>query len=266
MTNPLLQKTKLPGRIFQLPSKGIFYKQGVLAEHVRDGEVEVQPMSALAEMKLRSPDMLFSGRALREICLECIPDILKPDELVSKDVDAIFCFLRIVTYGPIMEFRSVHNCPNRQIHEYKSSLENITLKPNNKILEHADVLYTFKLSNEQTIKLRPVRFQDAVEMLHLQQEAEKQLESDGQVDQAIIENTMVSDLLTIIDAVDGVVDRAMIEEWVRSLPRKMFVEIINKSRLASDWGFDLKVEVTCADCGTAYLHDLELDPINFFSE
>jgi len=265
MSNPLLQKIKLPGRIFQLPSKGIFYKPETLAEHVKNGEVEVQPLSALAELKLRSPDMLFSGRALREIVLECIPDIKDPDQLVSKDVDAIWCFLKIVTYGPEMKFKSIHDCPGRQVHNQRVNVEELVMNPRNEVLDHASTLYLVTLSNGQRVKLKPVRFNDAIEALHLQQRAEKELSETGHVNQKVMEDAIVNDLLAIIDNVDGVTDRQQIEEWVRSLPKKMFTEIIEASMKCGDWGFNLKVQLKCEDCGEIYEHDLELDPINFFS-
>lgn len=265
MTNPLLAKVKLPGRIFQLPSKGIFYEQGVLAKHVKNAEIEVQPLSALAEIKLRSPDMLFSGRALREICLECIPDILKPEELVSKDVDAIFCFLKIVTYGSEMFIKSNHNCQNNKLHPYTINVEQIVMNANNKILDRVDVLYEATLSNGQKIRLKPVRFQDTMDMAHLQQEVEKKLIETGQADPEVMGKAIVRDLASVIASVEGITEPALIEEWLRALQKKYHMEILDLAKSASEWGFNLTVELTCKDCGATYPHNLELDPINFFS-
>jgi len=45
--NPLLAAIKMPGRVFQLPSRGIFYKDGELDETCKNGEIHVQPLSAL---------------------------------------------------------------------------------------------------------------------------------------------------------------------------------------------------------------------------
>lgn len=266
MSNPLLAKVKLPGRIFQLPSKGIFYEAGVLASHVRDGEIEVQPLSALAELKLRSPDMLFSGRAIREICQECIPDIIKSESLVSKDVDAIFCFLRIVTYGPDMTIRSVHECGKHEVHDYTVNIETITLNPNNKMLDHMDVLYNLILSNGQNVVLKPVTFQDAIDMSHLQNEVEKSISDTGSPDSELVNKTVVRDLMAVIHSVEGISDKLMLEEWVRSLQRKYFTEIIDASVASNGWGFNLNTELTCKDCKVKYQHNLELNPINFFSE
>ena len=57
-TNPLLARVKIPGRIFQLPSAGIFYKNGELAEGIENGEVHVHPMTALDEINMKNPDKL----------------------------------------------------------------------------------------------------------------------------------------------------------------------------------------------------------------
>jgi hypothetical protein len=263
MTNPLLAKIKLPGRIFQLPSKGIFYMDGVLAEHVKDGEVEVKPLSAFAEMKLRSPDMLFTGRAVREICLECIPDILKPEKLVSKDIDAVFCFLKIVTYGNIMTVKSIHGC-NRVSNTYNVDIENIVMNPNNGILDHVDSMLEETLTNGQKVRLKPVIFQDTIVAAHLRQEVEKKLEA-GITDQDLMEKTMVHDIMSVIHSVDGITDEVLIEEWVKSLQRKFFNEIIDKAQSSAEWGFNLTTKLTCKDCGAEYDHNLELNPINFFS-
>jgi len=251
--------------MFQLPSKGLFYESGVLADHTSQGEVQVMPLSALAEMKLRSPDLLFSGRAFREICQECIPDIRKPERLVSKDVDAIFCFLRIVTYGSEMSIKSVHECPGSKLHEYMVNIENLVLTPNNAILDHRDVLYYVDLPNGQKVKLRPVVFQDAIDMNHLQQSIEKSMSDTGNPDPAIIESTVIRDIMSVIESVDGISDKAQLEEWARSLPRKYFDQIIKQSQDTNQWGFNLTVKLKCKDCGEEYPHNLELNPVNFFS-
>ena len=264
-SNPLLTKIKLPGRIFQLPSKGIFYKQGVLADEVKNGEIQVKPLSALAEMKLRSVDLLYSGRALQEICDECIPDIKITESIVSKDIDAIFCFLRIVTYGSEMSVRSVHDCQNSKQHEYIVNVEQIIMDPNNKILDHADSIYNITLSNGQKVKLKPVTFQDSIDIVHLQQELEKHMSTSGKPDMKIMEATMVRDIMSVISEVDGISDRYQIEEWARNLQKKFYNEIIEQSKICNGWGFNLNTKLRCKDCGKEYNHNLELDPINFFS-
>ena len=96
--NPLLDKIKLPGRIFQLPSRGIFYEDEELSEDIKNGEIHVQAMSALDEITLKNPDQLFSGDAVQNIFKNCLTGVNKPVNLLSKDIDALMLFLRTVTY------------------------------------------------------------------------------------------------------------------------------------------------------------------------
>lgn len=274
--NPLLMKVKLPGRVFQFPSKGLFYGSDVFASHVKDGEVEVKPMSALTELKLRSPDLLFSGRALMEVCAECCPDILQPNKLITKDVDALFTFLKISTYGSTMNLSSIHRCPDAKIHQYEVNLETIVGAPNNASLASKNEIYSVTLSNGQKVKLRPVSFDDSLKLNHLRQELQSTFERSGQRDPANedVEKLLLIDLLSVVEgveaSVDGtttpvlITDRKLLEEWARHLQRKWIDELSAQAARADQWGYSMKLKLQCRDCGEEYEHDIEIDPINFF--
>ena len=271
--NPLLFNVKLPGRVFQLPSKGLFYEKGVLSDSVENGEIQVKPMSALAEMKLRSVDLLFTGKALEEICKECVPDILDPNQLVYKDVDALFLFLRMVTYGNEMSVKSLHECDSTKIHDYMVNLESIIMKPNNSMLDHKDSIYKLELEDGITVHLRPITFKDTIEVAHMRQILEQKMSELESPDMELIKSMVIRDLMSVIKSVEienmgqkiNVVNRDHIEEWVKKLPRTKFNLITAASEKSNDWGFNLSVQLKCRECGSEYTHNLELDPINFFS-
>lgn len=266
--NPLLNKVKLPGRVFQLPSKGVFYEPGVLADTVKDGEVQVKAMSALAEMKIRSADLLLSGKVLKELCAECIPEILNPDALCNQDVDAMFAFLRVVTYGSNLHITSRHNCEKAKLHEHDVNLEGILGQPNNKILDHHDALYRVALSNGQIVHTKPAAYSEGMRLLYMRQEIAK-LERDGKViDDRLVEKAALMDVMSVIRAVedDGeeIDDREMIEEWLRAVTKPLLNELMAGLAKTSKWGYDFTVQLKCKDCGKDYDHDLDLDPISFF--
>jgi DNA-directed RNA polymerase subunit M/transcription elongation factor TFIIS len=102
-TNPLLNKIKLPGRRFRLPSRGLFYTSGELADNVIDGEIELFSMTAVDEISLRSPEYLYSGEAIERVLSRCAPEVKKPLKLLAKDVDFILTALRVVSYGDELE-------------------------------------------------------------------------------------------------------------------------------------------------------------------
>jgi hypothetical protein len=274
--NPLLSKVKLPGRVFQLPSKGLFYGSDVFAPNIKDGEIEVKPMSALTELKLRSPDLLFSGKALEEVCSECCPSILQPNKLVTKDIDALFCFLKISTYGSAMTLSSIHRCPDAKIHQYEVNLETIIGAPNNASLSSRNEMYRVVLSNGQTVKLRPVSFEDSLKLNHLRQEIHQTFERTNQRDPANedVEKLLLIDLLSVVEGVEAdmegtaspvlITDRKLLEEWARHLQRKWIDELSLQASRADQWGFSMKMKLHCRDCGEEYDHDIEIDPINFF--
>lgn len=271
--NPLLAKVKLPGRVFQLPSKGMFYPPGVLADTVSNGEIQVKPMSALVELKVRSADLLISTKVLREVCADCAPEILKPELLLSTDVDALFLFLIASTYGSQKSIRSIHTCENAEVHEYSVDLDPILGNPRNKVLDHKDVLYTIELDNGQVVKLKPVLFLDAVDMVVLRQAiAAKEISAPTTITHEEMENVVVRDLLAVVQSVSTggpdsvtVTDRNKIEEWIRVLSKRQVELIVQASTRAADWGFDFTVKLKCKDCGEVYDHSMELNPINFFS-
>lgn len=274
INNPLLSKVKLPGRVFQLPSKGIFYPPGnVLATSVKDGEIQVKPMSALAEMKIRSGDLLLSGKIIAEICQECIPEIKIPEALCTRDIDALFLFLVAVTYGSERPIRSIHSCTNAKLHEYVINLDPILMNPNNEVLSNLEALYSVDLPNGQKVKLKPVTFADSLHIVNLQQEMARKERNDVKPSQREVEQLMIDDLLAVIGAVQDnsggelitVTDRKLIEEWARCLSRKQQEAIIAAAQKSSDWGFKFTATVKCKDCGEEYVHDLDLNPVNFFS-
>lgn len=268
MTNPLLSRVKLPGRVFQLPSKGKFYGDGMFATHVRNGEVEVRPMSGLLELKVKTPDLLYSGRVLPEICAECAPDILRPNDLVTRDVEALFCFLRAVTYGSEMVIPYQHGCKDAKEHNYKVNLDEIIAAPNNEKLDNLMVLNEVEVPNKQKVKICPVRFNDAMKLVHLRAEIDaldlNKEEARAELEKFISE-LVILELMAMVDAVDEVTDKVQIAEWLRSVPRSFWKVITERGNELSMWGFNLKRNFHCADCKETFEYDLQLDPIRFFS-
>lgn len=272
--NPLLSKVKLPGRVFTLPSKGLFYKPGeVLSESVRDGEIQVKPMSGLTEVKLRSADLLLSGKIIQEVCQECVPEILHPEKLITKDVDALFVFLVMSTYGSQKRIASIHDCMAAKPHDYEISLDNIVMNPRNECLNHKDMLFSVELDNGQRVILKPLQFQESLDLTLMRHEiAQKEIDRVP-ITTNELDDLYIMDMLSVIEAVEDVVDekpiritdRKMIAEWARILSKKQIDMIVKGANGSASWGFEFDVTLTCRDCGEQYQHSLELNPVNFFS-
>ena len=256
--NPLLSKLKLPGKILKLPSSGFFYTNEIDPEC--KAEVEVRPMSALAEISIKSPELLYTGKALEDVIRECVPQIKKPLDLFSKDIDAILCFLRMVTYGNELEITATHNCENGEEHSYIVDLNKVVGEMTYLDPTTFKDLYTVQL-DDQTVTLQPLTMRNVVTML---QDAKTSSET-GKMDTDQMKRFLVSNLLLIIREVDGITDRKMIEEWVRILSAKHVQTIYEKYEKANEWGINTTSKFVCLDCQTEFEMELPLNPANFFS-
>jgi hypothetical protein len=254
--NPLLSRVELPGSTFTLPSRGIFYEDGELRDDVKDGEVHVHPMGAYDEILMKTPDALFSGEAVHKVFLRCIPQVLKPTELLAKDVDFLLVCLRQVTYGDDMDIRYMHNCEGAKNHPYKIKISNFLT--NSKKIDPTTVgnIYTAGLPNGQTVKLHPTRFKDVIKMY-------QDSNPEGLPPEEELEMTVFV-IKSIIHSVDGIEDDKMIDEWIRKIPASWISKLSDIINEASDFGPNFTFKTKCQDCGKEIEIQSPINPISFF--
>ena len=298
----------MPGKRFRLPSRGRFYTNGELVDGVVDGEIEVFSMSAVDEIALRSPEFLYSGEAITRVIRRCIPEVLQPLELLSKDVDFLLACLRVVSYGGVYQISAkCELCEEKQktknnitLDEFmkevalkadaqgvdfdlamsdsrvQKKIKTITSKSSakhthsidlagilqNNTVEISDGEYNkhnITLTNSQVVSIMPYRMSSAVTSLQFQND-DKSLNLDN------IEE-FVSFLLSVrILSIDGIVDHALISEWVTALPRVYKKEIDDAIDIILDWGTDFTYTVVCPESNCDHTTDVTtlLNPITFF--
>lgn len=257
-TNPLLSKFKLPGRIFQLPSRGLLYTNDELASTVTEGEVHVHPMSAFDEISLKNPDMLFSGRAIEEVFTACVPEIQKPLELFGKDIDAVMLFLRLVTYGQYYDVKIQHTCEHAKNNEYRIDLEEMFAKMQYLDPTTFNELYNIIMENGQVVTIQPVKYAYVLDILRAN-ENKKELTAQD------VKNNLIMNLLNIIKAVDGIEDKKQIKEWLYTIPSPYVTKISEALDKINDWGPDLSTQLRCRDCNDVFTIDIPINPVSFFS-
>jgi|688.fasta_scaffold00062_90 hypothetical protein len=257
MSNELLLDFRLPGDLVRLPSRGFFYDEGVLAPDVVDGEVNVFPMSAYDEIYMKNISDIINGTSLSKVFAKCIPQILKPDELFSKDVDFLLLVLRKVTYGNNYTLEYTHTCEDAARHEYTIQLTKLISAT--RFIDPTSVgeLSTIPMDNGQIVILHPIKFKDYLDMMKNAGDYESMSNSELQI--KILEST-----LNIIHSVDGITDKNKILEWTKLIPVTWYEKIANALSASGEWGVVTSCEVTCLDCKEKILLELPLNPMTFF--
>lgn len=257
--NPLLASIKLPGRVFQLPSRGIFYKNGELGDDIKDGEVHVRPMSAMDEINMKNPDQLFSGQAVNVVFKHCVTGIEKPTELLSKDVDALMLFLRTVTYGTGYEFTAKHFCEGGKEHSYIADIDQIIGAMQIIDPTLVETTYTVTLQNSQIVKLKPNKYQQVLDLIK-RNENKKIVSAEDQ------QKNLEMMLLGVIESVDGISDTNKIAEWIQKIPSPLVNRIGDKIDNLNAWGSNLKWTCKCRDCLQDFEVEIPINPVSFFTE
>ena len=258
--NPLLDKlNKMPGVTFRLPSKGLLYKNGELATDVKDGEVVVYPMTTLDELYMKTPDMLFQGTAIEHVFKKRIPQIKKPMELFGNDVDFLLTALRKVSYGDFIPIK--HRCTlcgekTDEVHTYDIPLNYFLSKTKELSIGDKDNL-TFTLSLGYKVTLRPSKLNEVLELYRF-----NNMQDTTQADE--LNTLMIKSLCSTIDNVDGIDDRAQIEEWILELPKGVVEEFQGKLEKVNNWGVEFKFEFDCIDCQGHQVINTVLNPLYFF--
>lgn len=256
VVNPLLARVEMPGSTFQLPSRGLFYKNGELRDDVDMGEVHVSPMSAFDEILMKSPDQLYSGEAVDTVFRRCIKQILQPGELIAKDVDFLLVCLRQVTYGDVMEITYTHDCKDAKNNTYPISLSafiNTTKK-----IDPTTVgkIYTTTMKNGQVVKLHPSKFKDVIKMYQSTETLRQTPDEEFKMAVFIIQS--------IIHSVDGITNPEQIREWIETISAGWLSELTGIIEKASDFGPDFTLHTKCKDCGKDIKIHTPVNPISFF--
>lgn len=256
--NPLLEKVQIPGEKFRLPSGGLFYNNNELDKSIKDGEIFINPMNAIDELILKSPDKLLSGEAVVEIINRCVPEVEDPEQLLAKDVDYILMCLRMVSYGPEVVLAATHDCEKAKEHSYSLPIRPL-LQKTKPIDPTALKKYKVKLSNGQVVELNPPRYYSTIKLY----EAFGGIDNE-EVDTDTMGMQLLENIADMIQSVDSHEDRDNIIEWLKQVRVGDVEAISNKVTELSDWGLDPIIEVKCKDCKKEMKVSVPVNPIAFF--
>lgn len=254
--NPLIGRIKIPGETFRLPSGGLFYEPGVLADKVVDGEIYVFPMTAIDEIALKTPDLLFSGHAINQVFGRCIPDVLLPNKLFARDVDFLLIALRKVSFGPQMELTYKHDCNDAKNHSYIVNVDEFLRK--SKRIDPNTVIRDFQLTllNNQVVSVEPISFESYIALMQT---------NETDVEPEKLAKRLIFSVSKIIKSVDNVTDNEQIQEWLSRIPPMLMKQVTNSIEKTTEWGPDFMTSMKCRDCGVEVQVQAPLNPLAFFT-
>lgn len=268
--NPLQKYFRQPKIYVSLPSKGLFYKDGILQGDFSN--VPIFAMTGMDEILMKTPDALFNGESTVKLIESCCSYIKDAHYVPSLDIDVILTAIRIATYGEQMTVG--HTCKNCGTeNEYEIDLT--------KVIEHyADRPYNNRLSIEDiTINFRPLNYRELtdfnLENFKLQRllgqlanvgDEEKQKHIDavyeklGQIQAQLfllsIESVQTPEAL--------VTDSEHIREWLANSNRGFYTQIKDHLEKTKDEWSMPKHDVKCSNCETETTLEIGLDQSNFF--
>lgn len=254
--NPLLERIKMPGETFTLPSLGLFYTHGELDESVKNGEIHVHPMTAIDEIVMRTPDMIFSGRAITEVFNRCIPQINDVSKLSAKDVDFLLICLRKVSYGDELRVPYTHNCENAKEHTYSVDVNDFIRNTKRIDPTTSKDKFSVKLDNGQIVHTKPITYESFVAMMQIDE-----TESDPQK----LKEIFINSLANVIEAVDEVTNQEHIKGWLNSVKPLVLKDINKHVESTMRWGSDFRTKVKCKDCGNEIDITAPMNPLYFFT-
>ena len=260
--NPLIHKmlksNAIPGTVFRLPSKGVPYTNGELADEVVGGEVLVYPMSTLDEIYLKSPDMLFQGTAVEKTLSRCCPQILKPLELLAKDVDYILTCMRQVSYGNILTVPYECDCEKAKPVDLEVPISDFLNKA--KVLSDKNIKNLSFTLDSFLIKTKYVRFGEMIKM-----NQENLIDNDEDTPDSIFD-TFIKNISANIESIDGIEDNKMIVDFLKAQQRSFQMKILKNIQDINNWGVNFEYKFTCKYCDKVKTTAIALNPVSFFTE
>lgn len=262
--NPLLAALRIPGETFRLPSHGLFYDDKVLDASVKNGEVEVYPMTAIDEIIINTQDKLLSGKAISEVFARCIPQIKQPHKILAKDVDFLLVCLRMVSFGQFMEVVYTHQCKGAKQHNYMVDIQEMIKQTKSIDPVSLTEEYVCKLDNGQVVYLKPMTYGDII-LLYQDAIMTKTDDDQSEDDEEEAKQMMINTLSSVISRVDNVTDVNFIKEWLSGLKlgyKKQIQQAVSK---LGDWGIEMTSKQICGDCGEDLTLHISANPVNLFT-
>lgn len=278
--NPLEKLYRHKKLYVSLPSGGRFYHSGIKLS--ADGEIGVMPMSAVDEIKLKTPDSLFNGEALFDLFKSCVPDIENPEEMPICDVDKLLIAIRVATSGTDLDVKGIcPKCGKEEVYQ----IDLTTIMNTAQDIPQDNVV---KLGEGVEVELNPLTLRSQIKnqietfyQFRMQQmitddstdeEKKAQIFDEALLKAITIQTSQVADCILKVTLLEGsdeivVTDKDQIFQWVENIDSHTHAAIKDALNELSDPHMQDVIKIQCPDeenCGHTYETKVDLNPVNFF--
>lgn len=278
--SPLKQFYRQETVYVKLPSRGNFYKEGIVDLN-EDSEVAIMPMTANDEITLKNPEALLTGTAMVNVIGSCVPAVKQPRKLLACDIDVLMIAIRQASYGD--EAGMTLRCPNEECkttNDYNLDLDILLNKT--EVLEDS---YDVVLPDGLTVFLRPGTFETVVKQnkaIFENSKIQKAMSNAALSDEAamsmiakvfgtltklnfdVIENAIEKIVFTDETGEEQTItNRTHIKEFISNIPKKHVDLIDEKISEVNKIGIAKTLDATCTSCGHKWEAPIEFNPVNF---
>jgi len=230
----------IPLELVPLPSSGKVYPPG--SSLYGSDAVEIRPMTAREEDILTSRALLKKGTVITELIRSCLVDrSINPNDLLGGDRNALMVAIRITGYGADYKVDlECAECNVKSPHEFNLGelpIRRLELEP---VVQGANLFQFVLPYSKKLVKFRFLTGRDEEEIVTMG-EKQKKLGLSG-------ESLVTTNLMYAIVSIDGVEDRAKINNFIKHMPARDSLALRNYIR-DNEPGVIMKQETSCPSCG-----------------
>jgi hypothetical protein len=274
-----------------LPSRGIFYPEGILGPKTDPLRIRVGTLGIMDEFKYRDPFMIVHGRAIDHLIGHlCGDQILMPGEMCEIDIETILIASRLASYGP--DLRIKHTCGSTvkdgDSEKICGHLTTVAIDLHEHILRYGPIEDESKFEVSlprvgQTVYLKPTPYRTTIEVMRNVMTHKKRLDELQEQDQFVVSPedfkkyeeviNLRADLQirTILDCINAVKTRSgkviwnyenpeHIGEWIFQLPKSDHDVIYRQiSKITDDFRKISLIRYACAACGKENEFNLQMN-------
>ncbi len=257
--NPLLQSQEPTYYELELPSKGITYNIGNLADTIFEpgsiinGKVQVRALTTKDELIWTDKKLVEELKAPMIILKNTVLGLKKPEMLIRADVESMLLHSRVLTYGKMTKVSWLcSECSNTN-----EIVVDYTKLPIKRLDNFEQLMLKFK---NYEIYMIPIIFSEAVEI---------QKANDNDISEQLDKIVSCIQRVDVVDAngiKTAVEDKMYIAQWVEQINPKDFKFIIEHFTDVNKIGTVMDLDVKCSHCSFKEKTDVVVDITNFFSE